>query len=99
MKLKRLLFYWAHLDLDHTCDKNQTYFARYAEEIGQRNLTTLRYLSAFFVAISAFVVIIASALLAPLNLRVLYSAGMALEFGICISLPTTDGYQETRIRF
>ena len=79
MKIKELLFRWAHLDVARTNDKAQTYYVRCADEIGHKNLVTMRYLSAFMVALSIFVVFVAAFLSAPAPLRMLYIAIMLLE--------------------
>lgn len=55
MNLKKLFLWWAYLDIGHTGEIKSTYFGRYADEIGIKNLKMIRSLSVFFSIICVYV--------------------------------------------
>ncbi|MEF9853978.1 MAG: hypothetical protein RR787_08375, partial [Hydrogenoanaerobacterium sp.] len=55
-KLKKLFYRLAYLDLTGDCKKEDTYFYRFAHEIGQSNLRTMQSMSVFMLIISIFVI-------------------------------------------
>ncbi|MEG0272568.1 MAG: diguanylate cyclase [Hydrogenoanaerobacterium sp.] len=55
-KLKKIFYRLAYLDLTGGCKKEDTYFYRFAHEIGQSNLRTMQSMSVFMLIISIFVI-------------------------------------------
>ncbi|MEG2957823.1 MAG: hypothetical protein RR826_06110, partial [Christensenellaceae bacterium] len=55
-KSKKLFYRLAYLDLTGACKKEDTYFYRFAHEIGQSNLRTMQSMSVFMLIISIFVI-------------------------------------------
>lgn len=82
MSLKKLFYGWAYLDIEHTLDKEKTYFGRCSEEISVKNLNTIRSLSIFFMIISVFVIISTYTFFDAFILRVLYAGIFVLEGGM-----------------
>lgn len=98
MKLKKLLFYWAFLDIERTYDIEQTYYKRFSDEIQQKNLTLMRALSAFFVIVSAVVVLGTSTIFAVPKLRDLYLVILAVEiFAYVVTVALLRARQAGRI--
>ncbi len=83
-KLKELFYWWAFLDLDHTCEKSKTYFWRYSGEIGLNNLNMIRSISVFLSVISVFVITITSLFFPVRVLRELYLFIFVMEMTIFI---------------
>jgi len=83
-KIKELFYWCAYLDLEHTCEKEKTYFWRCSKEIGRNNLHMIRSIAAFFSVISIFVMISASTYFEAEVLRRLYLLIFMLEAAIFI---------------
>ena len=81
-KLKELFYWWAFLDLDHTCEKSKTYFWRYSGEIGLNNLNMIRSISVFLSVISVFVITITSLFFPVRVLRELYLFIFVMEMTV-----------------
>lgn len=55
-KLTKLFYRWAYLNSKGVIKKEDTYFYRFSEEIGQSNLRMIRSMSIFMIVISFFVI-------------------------------------------
>lgn len=77
--MRKWFLRWAFLDIEGADDRGQTYFVRCAGEIGVKNLRTIRSLSAFFVVVSAFVILSCMTFFPWRRLLALYTGALALE--------------------
>lgn len=78
-KLKKLFHSLAYLDRTGNCKKEDTYFYRFAQEIGYSNLHMMRSMSIFMLVISLFVIASTFTYFAEVSLRKIYIGIVILE--------------------
>lgn len=76
---KKLFYHWAYLDFTGTNKKEDTYFYRFSQEIGQSNLRMMRNMSTFMLIISLFVIASTFTYFAETSLRKIYIVIILLE--------------------
>lgn len=84
MKLKKRFFRWVYLDYTGNCIKEETYFYRFSQKIGQSNLLMMRSMSAFMLVISLFVIVSTFTYFGESSLRWVYIPIVLFEIGVLI---------------
>lgn len=82
VKLKKLFYRWAYIDLTGNCIKEDTYFYRFSQEIGQSNVKMMRSMSMFMLVISFFVIGSTFTFFGESSLRNVYIPIVLFEIGV-----------------